>query len=402
MEFQNNRTNNIKSYINYAFICYCIIWELVRVFMLSIDGYGRTGMILLLIAFILNLRDSEMWEVFRIPAVLFWTLWVVIEFIRWWNAGILWFGNPDKWYFTYYNFIRCLGAMVIAIVEINRDYQRFLRIVLISFIFFVSLGTILQLNLSAGGALRGNKEANLLGNFLPLSSLAMVATGMISHYLVGTSKKYVYLLFGLSLFVIFSCATRKAFGGIIILGAIWYLSNTDAKDFKTILSVIIIGIFALVAYQYVMENTEIGERMSSGMTGTAKYEDNLFLKFMDDRAIQYILGWELFMNNMIFGVGLLNFQYYTHYAWQLHTEYMVQLAECGIVGFSIYLCFIISIFRGIFKIWHEYREIAFSCIGWMGCILFLNFTAWSFNIPNYFIMYGIVIGCCKLLKVDNQ
>lgn len=395
-QFSVLNPSNFKSVANYAFIVYCLVWDAIRVFFVSVDGYGRLGMLLLFIAIFANFNHNDVWKRFKIPAISIWLVWVIVEWIRWYDAGILWEGNPDKWYFTYYNFIRCFAAMLISAVEMYRNRRRFLRIVLGAFLVYVSLGIVLQM--SFGQSLRTEDDGgNLLGNMLPLASLGMVATGMIGYCMAGIKKRTVILLFVISAMTILACATRKASGGFFILFIAWYISVSNLKSAKNVFLLIIGAIVAYSALGYVMDNTMIGERMQSIEEQSQGYQDNIFLKMMGDRAVQYMLGWGLFLKHPLWGVGLLNFQHYTQWPWQLHSEYMVQLAECGIVGTFIYLCFIISVFRGIIRIRKNYKRLSKIFLGWMCCVLFLSFTAWNFNMPFYFIIYGIVIGGYNLL-----
>lgn len=381
---------------NYAFVFYWITSEVLIKFILPFDGYGRIGMLLLGCAIIFNCMRLDTWRTFTVPAIAFWGIWVVVEWINWYQIGFMDKNNPDMWFFTFNNFIRAFACMFITVVEMKRDHRTFLRWTLFSFCFYVVLGIMFQVRL--GESIRNDSDANVLGNMLPLMSLGMVGCGMMAHYLAGVSKRIVWILFALSFIAVIACATRKAMGGVVILLAVWYFCNVKIFSAKNIF-ILVFGIAAAyLAFTYVAENTVIGERFTEVEKQSHVYKNNWFLKFMADRAYHYVLGWEQFLQHPIWGIGILNFQHNTHYFVQLHTEYMVQICECGIVGSALFVLFIGSIFKGIFKIYRRHKKIALACLGWMACALFINFTAWSFNVPYYFVMYGILIGTCQILS----
>ena len=59
----------------------------------------------------------------------------------------------------------------------------------------------------------------------------------------------------------------------------------------------------------------------------------------DGRAIQYEFGYEKFLENPYFGIGLNNYKQFDGYNLVLHSEYLVQLIENGLVGFILFFLF---------------------------------------------------------------
>lgn len=99
------------------------------------------------------------------------------------------------------------------------------------------------------------------------------------------------------------------------------------------------------------------------------------LNYLGDRAAQYMLAWDLFLEYPITGIGLKNFSVMANYPFVLHTEYMVQLCECGIIGSALYLLFMGGLFKTVFRIWKSNGRLFYICLGGLLCMLFLNFTA---------------------------
>ena len=117
---------------------------------------------------------------------------------------------------------------------------------------------------------------------------------------------------------------------------------------------------------------------------------------MGDRSRYYVLGWKFFIDNLWMGIGLGNYALHDPFGHLLHTEYMVQLTECGIIGTTLYLLFMgwmaYNLLYVFFRI--EKRETLIYA-GMYGAILFISFTAWIYQFPIYFIVFGIIIGYCK-------
>lgn len=89
----------------------------------------------------------------------------------------------------------------------------------------------------------------------------------------------------------------------------------------------------------------------------------------------------------------------------LHTEYIVQLAEGGIIGFTLFLLFYVGIGKRIVISWKNYktrRTEIWLFIGAFGAILFVNITAWTYSFPHYFLIFGIILGYLESIKIENN
>lgn len=113
--------------------------------------------------------------------------------------------------------------------------------------------------------------------------------------------------------------------------------------------------------------------------------DNL----LGERLVYYYLGWEDFISSPINGIGLWHFQY-LHFGYPIHSEYIVHLAEGGIIGFAIYLFFLISIGKGLWSV--EDKSIQHRYLIAFGAILFVSITARIFMCEFVFPLYGCIIG----------
>ena len=97
----------------------------------------------------------------------------------------------------------------------------------------------------------------------------------------------------------------------------------------------------------------------------------------DGRALQYVDGFEVFKENIFTGIGLLNYSKIDQWGLVLHSEYLVQLIECGIIGVFLFLFFHIYIIRKLLKFrkFEEGKRIAEVFL--LYYIIFFIFLIWG-------------------------
>ena len=206
------------------------------------------------------------------------------------------------------------------------------------------------------------------------------------------------IIFAIGIVVV--TATRKALGAgvIMIIGLILSQIKLTFSSFIKLLLPIMVLYYGI---GYVMSNTQMGKRLSQLeeqkdiISAQYNVENNVFLKAMGDRAPQYILGTELFMENPVTGIGLTNFQRKSGYPYRLHTEYMVQICECGIIGSILFIAFYAGIIRRLIrkiKNSPDDKKNVIMMFGGIAALLFIYLTAWSYSICTYFLPLGYIIG----------
>ena len=83
---------------------------------------------------------------------------------------------------------------------------------------------------------------------------------------------------------------------------------------------------------------------------------------------------------------------------------MAQLTENGIIGFSLFIMFYYMIFMGLREIHRKFdlnRKTYYILISGFFSIVFINFTAWTYAFPQYFAVFGVIIGFILLTKHQN-
>jgi O-antigen ligase len=201
--------------------------------------------------------------------------------------------------------------------------------------------------------------------------------------------------------VIAMSATRKAFGAAVIITLTFIISQIQFSA-KNIILVLVLSAAFYFGGNYAIENTALRERFDEGV----EYGEGLnttgieALDLLGDRVGNYIIGWDIFKDNPLTGIGLTNYKHKGHGLLLLHTEYMVQLTECGIIGTILFLLFYFWIGKHIILIWRknpfQSRPALWILAGGFCAVLFINLTAWTYEFDQYFAVFGVMIGYIKI------
>jgi O-antigen ligase len=281
-------------------------------------------------------------------------------------------------------------ALVLMCHECLVDLGKPLKLMVFAFSIYCILGFFFM-----GIVHDDNDSLMSLGNMLAINGSLLVFLlcaarneKVISGFLFSTLMILVLLM-------IVASATRKAFGVAIILVAFYGVSMVSLNA-KNIFLVALLAVGVYVGVNYVMDNTYMGERLANTSEQAESREslasDSKFLQFVGDRAPHYVLGWEIFKQYPVTGIGLYNFMHVSRFNERLHTDYMVQFTENGLIGVVLFVLYYLWYIRNLNKLRRvpERRSAAIIGMGWIVAVLFLGISAWTYDMPNVFICSGVV------------
>ena len=151
---------------------------------------------------------------------------------------------------------------------------------------------------------------------------------------------------------------------------------------------------------YIFDDTLLGERFSLVAEQGRAYNKTGYelFNFLGDRSIYYIEGWKLFKLHPIIGIGISNYVKVLPSDMPIHSEFMVQLAETGIIGSSLFILFHYTMFRRIFAVRKKEngKNIRLTMCGIMVCILFIGLSAWTYSMKAYYVLFGTIIALTSL------
>lgn len=375
-------------FINTFFLGYVILWPLIFKFILPVDGAGRGYMLLAAIVMLFNISDRNFRVVFKIGPVFIWLIWVIYTTFNWFLSG---YPPPDNMPSTSFVFVYLILpwlSMCVALYETKMRLNSFLKDIHVLLFAYVLLGIIFQIN-TLGSGRRGG---DILGNSLPLISLCLTFVACLRYNLKHIKTFSLLSSVIVSILSIFMVATRKAFGGELLILFFFLLSNIKKLNFKSLFKVAFLLVLFYFSISFVLNNSTLGERFFSISDAADEFNTSDFqiLSFLGDRAYFYISGWDLFLESPLCGIGISNFMNVTDYPMPIHSEYMVQLTENGLIGFSIFLLFFSAMFRQMRNIFCT--KVRWVFYGWLVTVLFISFTSWVYDFTQYFILYGIILG----------
>lgn len=382
--------------LNLFFIGYVIVTEGLRSTIFKYDIAQRTTLILLIIVIAANLMQRIAWRKTGAIAIYAWVAWTIYVVIMKLYYGINSKTNTpmDVWIWTKL-FLPC-SVLVISYFECIKNTNKIIKIAVYGLAFNLLLIVIF-------GTSKFDAEGGM-GNEQPLKAFVFLAFLCLARYYKIVNKVVFFLGLILALGVTFWIATRKALAAdaIILVG---YFYSSRKLSFKTAIVTIILLVFAYWCYDFILNNTFIGERIEAGAEAdNSKWNPsgNWFLNLMQDRAYFYVVGWEYFLDRPFFGIGINNFTYYTGIPeLPIHSEYMVQICECGIIGCVFYFTFLFSMLYGILRT--PFLRGVYLIVG--ACflsILWLSFTAWIYDGVFYMMLYATIIAIPKLYMRKNR
>ena len=382
---------NISRAVNLLYLAYIVIWPAFGRLVVQVDGAGRIGMFLLILVIFFNFSKLDFWRSLSYRPITLWLIWCVYVSSVWLWKGLPPLNNVTPFLFIYTEIFSPFFAMWVISYEVRRKAKPTVIFLCLAFLTYMLLGVLLQ----QGAKLYNGRVSGGLWNNMPLTSLSFMAVVVIANIKGWLSTKWVVMALLLSIIATLMVATRKAFIGIGIIIIFWYISANNVKKASSIIMAVLVVLVAFFGISYIFDNTVLGERFSlvenqGKALNKSGYE---LLNFLGDRATFYIEGWKLFKSYPFFGIGLSNYKTVLPSDMPIHSEFMVQLAEGGLIGALLFLLFHFSLFRRIFSMKKENnKSMKLTLCGIMICILFIGLTAWTYSMRAYYIVFGAIIG----------
>lgn len=381
---------DFRSAINLFYLVFIIVWQPIKLLFVQMDGKGRIPFLLTILVLILNLASNpEVRKLMGSKPFVIWLIWIVYAFINMMVKGYHYESNTPLFYFVNYMFTPYL-ALVLACHENLIYRKRTIRLLILAFSFYCVLGFFFM------SLVRSETDSSItLGNALAINASLFVFLLCSARNEKMVSGLLFYVLIVSCLLLIVATATRKAFGAAVIVLAFYGLSRINPKP-KNIIFVVILAIGSYYGMEYVMDNTYLGERLvntSEQAESRSEYaSDSKFLQFVGDRAPHYIFGWKIFKQYPVTGIGLYNFMHKSGYQERLHTDYMVQFTENGIIGIFLFTLFYLWYIKNLIKLRrvNYNKSNAIISLGWIVTVLFLSLTTWTYESSSVFICSGVV------------
>lgn len=329
--------------LNILYLFTIFLWHALRVTVFNgYDGSGRVAFILSAFIFVINVAYTKTF--FSNKSLNIWMVWFLYATIH----SLLFFQtsltHPSVYSFIINNlFVPTTIMVVISSVQfVNIDSSiRLMEKVLyaVVILYFIKSSLVEGRYLTEGFNI----------NEVMLVVIALIATIFLRSILINRSSVRVISLMICPTFFVIMAGSRMGFGAFVILVLGFWLTKNKTFSFSLMLKLIGLSVFAFFTFDYILENTVLGERLMFTKDQALTRDDNpaigTVFEFMGDRGIYYIYGWQLFIKQPFFGIGLRN--YIATNTHVLHVEYLIHLVELGVVGFTLYVTFLFSLIKAI-------------------------------------------------------
>jgi hypothetical protein len=378
----------------YLFYVSCRV-SLHQVFLLP-DGAGRT-LIFFNLLFLFNTFLIKKNRIL-IPSVgWIWFIWCIYAFSNTLIQGLTFEMLP--WQFFNHLFTPLVSLILTYRLIVSGLANRVLRVLIYPTIINLIVYGFFTTSTYFDG--EGERLGNELINSNTISQELLMGLIIIQlSYFLLNIKYSVYIIFGLLiLFVILQTGSRT---GAVIGCGLFLLGLVINREFKIKRMFHVLFLFGITIYgasSFFTKNFIVFDRLrTTKEEGEIVAQTGTFLDNLGSRAIYYVYGYDVFLENSIFGVGLNNYRSYNPVSNQPnHVEVMAQLSELGIIGFSLFIMFFFLFFKYIVRLGKE------SKIKWALAIsaffIFANcFSFWIYNQQLVFVTIGLICGLAVKYK----
>lgn len=392
-------------YTNLFFTYIFLLYQTITALVVHIDLRGRVVSLAIIICLLYNWKNNKLWkQLILSKPILIWGLWCLFTFLnsiiqghRIYNdvndSPIIW--NEDIFYIQII-FRQLITMTTVCWLYIQNPPKTVKHLAIMFTITAITTFLFDTAREDWGGEVR---FGSIMGNNAALMMVSFVFILTLAWTKKLFKRSYIIVGIVLAIGLILTIQTRKAFIAIIIILIFYVLAKIKAKNPITWLLLPLGIIIFFSISDYIIENTSIGSRFATieEQAQNSNPTNIPILDLLGDRAIHVYLGWEIWLEHPICGVGLQNAPYYSHLPFIFHQEYIGQLAENGIIGFCLLIMFFYSIIKIIIgtKSINRNQTTVFICLGFMIAILFICLSAWIYQFAHYFAIFGIIIGECK-------
>jgi len=393
--------DKISNVLTYIFLFIACLWPPFQIYILKVDGAGRSLSFLAIAFLVANLGHKAFIKSITKTPIKIWIVWLFYALFSTMAHG---YNDYNTSFSLLFKELGIPLAVMIAINYMNIvDSSRTLNVLIVSLSLNIILTLLFIDNLQSFSMHAPGDQFKINANEFGVAALTLLIIIYLKYCFEQISGYRALLLMILPILCIIVSGSRNAFIGAAIFFAINFLL-APVKHKKNYLhrSVLVLSIL-IFAFYFVLFNTYVGERLlkTEEQSQSFNLNTNTPLDKIGDRGVFYVIGYEAFKDSPVFGIGLYNTPKYIDFLVQ-HSEYMIQLSELGIVGSLLFIMFYFRIARKLFvKIpTHDPRIVRLKIIhvSIFIVILVMAFFTRVFNSIYFFSLIGILLSYRNKIK----
>lgn len=385
---------------------YCMLLFLVDPIISYINIPGHNAMVSCL--FLLVFMQYYKYKHFRTVAFsLPLTIWLILTIYQYSNGIIK--NVPGVDFIDVLHGLKIYACIAIFTYWATSDFTKTVQILLKTFLLYLIIAFfVCDFNSKElGGRMSGAIYATQLGQ-----TAALFGVYIAYLFIIGKLKiRNTISLYIFAFIVILFTQSRNSLAmlSLCIIGL--YIAQIFKRR-KQISKNIIIGAlcvtFVIILGAYFVENSNIGQRIiterdraETSYFYTQYGTGTFFDRIVGDRLVYYVMGWKYFVSSPITGIGIWNFKYIYGGDYPLHSEYMVQLCEGGIIAAILWCLFIYMAIKYIRK---SYALISIKIVAYTSIvmILFCGIYAREFFYEFFYPVYGLLLSLYFSNKIKKK
>lgn len=346
--------------------------------------------------------DNRLFKIATSPPML---IWLALTLYHWINAMTK--GVPGVNEIDLLHGFKIYASIAIFAYWASIDFKKTVNILILTYL--VRCVVVLFLTVGFGYEESSDRITGAGGSSTGLGQMAAI-TGIFVVYLNAfrhvTLQKNILLL-TLPMLVIVLSMTRNALAMVMIsILTISMLAGGTKRisSFRVLTGLLLFALVALITLT-LLSDSAFGQRFQQTREDSHFFMQNatgtIFDTIVGDRLVYYVLGWEFFLKNPITGIGMWNFKYTYGGDYPLHSEYMVHLCEGGLIGITLWILFLVLIFRIILK-YSENSRYRVAAISSLAVLLFCGIYAREFFYEFFYPPYGLILSFYFRGKWNNQ
>lgn len=381
-----------------------IIWDASKAY-LGLEGALVQAVVLLPIVglgLVQALSRAQVNRSTRLPLGIWW-IWIIYSLT---NTFLIEGFDPHR----DTNSFVFVGSIILCplLVLLISAKQLAIKTVLNVAIFALAVRMGMSILFDDVGYLGGDAYARLGSEFNAnaIASGAVFAFALIAlKGEMGRISWFDWIVTGISLYVlVLSGSVKFFFAALLMFSFLLARSAAAALKSRRARTFAILGVLLVSASVVWVPQSALYGRILD------KYERSISAEkteaMFDNRAAQYLIGYSAFEENPINGIGLRGFVAYSGHTAPLHSEYLVQLVEGGLIGSVLFLIFNLSIVRSLILGMKKRvidRRIGRLCMLFLFVIGYLYLGLWSYNIPiNWLVLAFILRIIFEGREADNR
>ena len=361
-----------------------LVWVPLQKYILNIDGSARSILFAGILTAILTRKKLAIFSTaLKIP-LNYWTAWTL------YTSLMIVMKSSDSSLTAsaaITNVSVPLVFMSVCAIEGQRNIYRLIRWIIASlFVSLILISLFEQYN-----------QQGRLGLFLNSNSIAIYAVVFSMLTVLGNkvgviSSRLLIAVNALSLYLVLESGSRTAFIGLTLLFLLY--STANANVFTLIKRLILFVCASTGAYLTFLRDSLMLERLlgTTSQSSGKDFETGIWIfDMLGDRGFYYVRGLELWIQSPWTGIGLGNFRLKNQFSMDQHSEYMIQLCELGVIGFSLFVLFYSNLFRQINQLNTRNNNLPRLLFGLLVILLLMVATTRMYRVWYMYAIPGIIL-----------